>query len=135
VSGLTPMNGNVLLDTTVVVAHLRGDAALTARLQQADALYLPLTALGELYYGAYRSRNTAKHLAQIREFLKGVVVLQPAEATANSYGQIKAELAQAGTPIPQNDIWIAALAKEYQLPLAARDEHFQSVAGLNLLAW
>jgi len=129
------MNGNVLLDTTVVVAHLRGDAALTARLQQADALYLPLTALGELCYGAYRSRNATKHLAQIREFLKGVVVLHPADGTADSYGQIKAALAQAGTPVPQNDIWIAALAKEYQLPLAARDEHFRLIQGLNLLAW
>lgn len=129
------MNGNILLDTTVVVAHLRGDAALTARLQQANALYLPLTALGELYYGAYRSQNAAKSLAQVREFLKAVVVLHPAETTAECYGQIKTALAQAGTPIPQNDIWIAALAKEYQLPLAARDDHFKLVPCLNLLVW
>ena len=129
------MNGNVLLDTTIVVAHLRGDAALTAQLQQANALYLPLTALGELYYGAYRSKNPARGLAQIQEFLKAVVVLSPAETTADAYGQIKAALAQAGTPIPQNDIWIAALAKEYQLPLAARDDHFKLVQGLNHLAW
>lgn len=129
------MNGNVLLDTTIVVAHLRGDAALTAKLQQANALYLPLTALGELYYGAYRSKNPTKGLAQIREFLKAVIVLHPGETTADNYGQIKAALAQAGTPIPQNDIWIAALAKEYQLSLAARDDHFKLVPGLNLLAW
>ncbi len=129
------MNGNVLLDTTIVVAHLRGDAALTAKLEQSNALYLPLTALGELYYGAYRSKNPPKGLAQIREFLKAVVILHPGETTADNYGQIKAALAQAGTPVPQNDIWIAALATEYQLPLAARDDHFKSVSGLNLLAW
>lgn len=129
------MNGNVLLDTTVVVAHLRGDAALTAQLRQANVLYLPLTALGELSYGAYRSQNPVKSLAQVHEFLKAVIVLHPAETTADCYGQIKAALAQAGTPIPQNDIWIAALAKEYRLPLAARDDHFKLVQGLNLLAW
>jgi tRNA(fMet)-specific endonuclease VapC len=129
------VNGNVLLDTTIVVAHWRGDAALTTNLQQANALYLPLTALGELYYGAYRSRNPAKGLAQIREFLTAVIVLHPGETTADNYGQIKAALAQAGTPIPQNDIWIAAFAKEYQLSLAARDDHFKLVGGLNLLAW
>jgi tRNA(fMet)-specific endonuclease VapC len=128
------MNGNVVLDTTVVVAHFRGDVSLTTQLQQANALYLPLTALGELYYGAYRSKNTAKNLAQIHEFVKAVVVLHPTETTADSYGQIKAALAKAGTPIPQNDIWIAALAKEYQLPLAARDDHFKLVPGLSLLA-
>jgi tRNA(fMet)-specific endonuclease VapC len=88
-----------------------------------------------LYYGAYRSKNPSKGLAQIQEFLKAVVVLSPAETTADAYGQIKAALAQAGTPIPQNDIWIAALAKEYQLPLAARDDHFKLVPGLNHLAW
>jgi tRNA(fMet)-specific endonuclease VapC len=129
------VNGNVLLDTTIVVAHLRGDAALTAKLQQANVLYLPLTALGELDYGAYRSKNPTKGLGQIREFLKAVILLHPGETTADNYGQIKAALAQTGTPIPQNDIWIAALAKEYQLPLAARDDHFKLVAGLTLLAW
>ena len=129
------MNGNVLLDTTIVVAHFRRDAALTTKLQEAGALYLPLTALGELYYGAYRSQHQAKALGQVREFLKAIVLLHPGEATADCYGQIKTELAQAGTPIPQNDVWIAALAKEYQLPLAARDEHFKCVQGLNVLNW
>lgn len=129
------MNGNVLLDTTIVIAHMRGDATLTAKMQQASLLYLPLIALGELYYGAYRSRNQANGLAQVRAFLKAVVVLHPGEATAEHYGEIKAGLAQTGTPIPQNDIWIAALAKEYQLPLAARDDHFKLVNALSLLAW
>jgi tRNA(fMet)-specific endonuclease VapC len=129
------VNGNALLDTTIVVAHFRRDAALTARLQQTKTLYLPLTALGELFFGAYRSQNPAKALAQVREFLKAVVLLQPGETTADWYGRIKAELAQAGTPIPQNDLWIAALAREYDLPLAARDDHFKHVRGLSLLDW
>lgn len=132
---MTRVNGNVLLDTTIVIAHLRGDAGITTKLQQANALYLPLTALGELYYGAYRSQHPEKGLAQIREFLKAVVILHPGETTAECYGQLKADLARAGTPIPQNDIWIAALAKEYQLPLAAHDLHFKLVKSVTVLDW
>ena len=63
------------------------------------------------------------------------MVLLPDELTAEVYGQIKAELAQAGTPIPDNDLWIAALAREYQLPLATKDRHFALVPGLSTLAW
>jgi predicted nucleic acid-binding protein len=61
--------------------------------------------------------------------------LLPTAATADHYGQIRAALAKAGTPIPENDIWIAALAKEFQLPLAARDRHFDLIAGLQVLKW
>jgi tRNA(fMet)-specific endonuclease VapC len=55
--------------------------------------------------------------------------------TADHYGQIRAALGKAGTPIPENDIWIAATALEYQLPLAARDDHFGRVSGLQILKW
>jgi tRNA(fMet)-specific endonuclease VapC len=62
-------------------------------------------------------------------------VLLPDEATPELYGRISAQLAQAGTPIPQNDIWIAALALQSDLPLATRDAHFSHVTGLQLLHW
>jgi len=62
-------------------------------------------------------------------------LLLPTAETANLYGQIRSALARAGTPIPENDIWIAALAKEFQLPLAARDSHFDLIAGLQVLKW
>lgn len=50
-------------------------------------------------------------------------------------GRLRAQLAKAGTPIPENDIWIASLALEHQLPLAARDAHFDLVIGLQVLKW
>ena len=62
-------------------------------------------------------------------------MLSPGVATAEHYGRIRAQLAQAGTPIPENDIWIAALALEHQLPLSARDVHFDRVTGLQVLKW
>ena len=98
-------------------------------------LYLPLTALGEVYYGAYKAVRHDHVLTQIHDLLRVVILLTPTDTTAKYYGQIKAGFAAAGTPIPQNDIWIAALAKEYQLPLTTRDQHFKQVQGLIVLDW
>ena len=129
------MTGNVLLDASVVVAHFRGNAVCSARLVECEGVYLPATALGELYHGAYKSAYTAKHLAQIEKFLNGVFVLEADGVTARHYGQVRSELARAGTLIPENDIWIGAIAKQYGLALAARDAHFEAIPGITLLEW
>ena len=130
-----PASGDVLLDTSVVIPYFKGDAALRGNFLASPTLYLPQTVLGELYCGANLSRNPVRGVAQIQNFLNAVVVLSPGVATAESYGRIRAQLARAGTPIPENDIWIAALALEHQLPLAARDAHFDRVNGLQVLQW
>jgi tRNA(fMet)-specific endonuclease VapC len=129
-------SGSVLLDTTIVVDHLRGRLpTLLGRLNEATTLYLPVTALGELLYGAYKSSFRSKGLQQIENFCQLCAVLVIGELTARHYGRINAELGRAGTMIPQNDIWIAAIALEHQLPLATRDHHFSAVSGLSLLEW
>jgi tRNA(fMet)-specific endonuclease VapC len=130
-----PANGDVLLDSSVIIPYFKGDAALRSSFLASPTLYLPLTVLGELHCGANLSQNPAKNLPQIQNFLLAVVVLSPDVATAEYYGRIRAQLAQAGTPIPENDIWIAALAMEHQLPLAARDAHFDRIIGLQVLKW
>ena len=130
-----PASGDVVLDSSVVIPYLKGDPALQANFLDSPTLFLPLTVLGELHCGAHLSRNPDKNLAQIQGFLAAVVVLTPTTATAEKYGQIRAQLARAGTPIPENDIWIAGLAMEHRLPLVARDTHFDLVVGLQVLKW
>ncbi len=127
--------GNVLLDTNIVVAHFRNEASVSIKLDQQEVCYLPLIVLAELYYGAYKSHFPDKTLAGVQSFLNHVKILFPKEATADHYGRIKADLDKAGTPIPQNDIWIAALAREHNLPLVTRDAHFSQVSGLTVLSW
>ena len=125
-----------MLDTTVVVDHLRKrNGQLMQHLQSGGLLYLPLTAVGELHAGVQCSSQPVKTLAGVNLLLKSVTVLYPDDATAEQYGRIYAELAKAGTPIPQNDIWIAAFAREYRLPIATRDSHFARVSGLAVLNW
>jgi len=137
VSVSIPKPGNaVLLDTTVVVQHFRAvNLPLKGFLQAGGTAYLPLTVLAELHGGACRVIRKDRALRQIQTFLFTTILLLPDEATAITYGEIYAELAQAGTPIPQNDLWIAAQAREHGLPVATADAHFGRVHGLTVLDW
>jgi len=123
--------GSALLDTNVVVAHLRRDPDLTARLAEVT-IYLPWVVLGELHYGAQRAQRREEAVTQVRDFLRIAVLLLPDENTAEHYGQLKAELVQAGTLIPDNDLWIAATAVAHDLTLVTRDQHFSRIPGLKL---
>ena len=135
-SGSIPTSGDVLLDTNVIVEHFRNaNPNFLSHLQSGRLLYMPLTVLGELYTGAYRGTQQARTLGQIQTFLTMAVIIRPDETTADYYGQVQAELSKAGTPIPQNDIWIAALAREHQLPVVTRDAHFAAVSGITVLNW
>jgi tRNA(fMet)-specific endonuclease VapC len=129
------LGNSVLLDTSIVVRHFRDGKALAAKLAVFEEIYLPQTAVAELYAGAFRSARPEKNIQQIKRFLEAVDVVVSDESTPEVYGRISAQLAQGGTPIPQNDIWIAALALQSDLPLATFDQHFQHVKGLTVLLW
>jgi tRNA(fMet)-specific endonuclease VapC len=97
-------------------------------------LQLPWIVLGELHFGAQRAQRRQEQFGYISDLLTYSTLLLPNRSTAEHYGQIKAELAQRGKPIPDNDLWIAALAKQHDLPLA-RDAHFSVIPRLSILAW
>ena len=127
--------GSVLVDTNVVVAYFRGDQALHSRFVGASPLHLPWVVLGELHYGAQRAQRRQEQLAFIHDLLTYAVVLFPDHDTTAIYGELKAELAQLGKPIPDNDLWIAATARQHDVPLATRDAHFAQVPRLKTLCW
>lgn len=125
----------ILIDTNIVSAHFKGEPAVTPKLQASSAIYLPAVVLGELHFGARRSANPARNQQRVEQFTAAVVVLSTDTATALIYGQIKAQLATAGAMIPDNDLWIAALGKQYDLTLVSRDQHFGHVPGLKWTIW
>jgi len=127
-----PVANSLLLDTTAVIAFLRNEPRAVTLLRQMDVLYLPLISLGELYLGIERAQDRQRGERQLNELLSFINVLYPDNATAAMYGAIKAQLLNQGTPIPDNDIWIAATARQADLSLAARDKHFSYVAGLHV---
>lgn len=71
----------------------------------------------------------------INRLLMTVAVIHPDDNTAEIYAKVAAELEANGTPIPENDIWIAAVALELDMPLATRDAHFERIPGLTILKW
>src|SRR5947208_57583 len=108
----------VLIDTNIVSAHFKADPSVTPKLNDAEAIYLPTVVLGELHYGAHRSQNKERTLQRIQRFLTAVILLDVTEQTGRLYGRIKAELTTSGMIIPDNDLWIAAMARQHDLPLA-----------------
>lgn len=129
------MSGRYLLDTNVIIALFADEEAVKAKLAAAEEVLLPSIAIGELCYGARKSGKPQENLARIDELVAVSVVLQCDAETARRYGDTKNELRLKGRPLPENDIWIAALALQHSLILATRDTHFQSVHGLNIAAW
>lgn len=134
-NGWTRVNGRFLLDTNVVIALFKGDAAVQENLAKASAVFIPAIVLGELYYGARKSGQAGKNLARIEEFLNTVAVLVCDAETARTYGLIKDCWRKKGRPIPENDLWIAAIAQQHDLVLVTRDEHFESIEGLKQEEW
>ena len=125
---------NYLLDTVIVVAYFNRDPLILQHLQS-STFVVPSVVIGELFFGAYHSGRAAKNVQQVRAFVARNVILSCDEVTGDYYGQIKQQLAAKGRPIPENDIWIAALAMQHALPLVTRDGHFREIDELTLIPW
>jgi tRNA(fMet)-specific endonuclease VapC len=126
------MSGRLLVDTNVVIALFAGDPAAVERLDDKPALFLCVPVLGELRYGALASSRVEQNLARLDEFSKAVEVLPCDSETAVLYSAVKFDLRRKGRPIPENDVWIAAIARQHRLTLVSRDSHFQQIEGLEL---
>lgn len=129
------MSGKYLLDTNIVIALFAGEVAVTTRLEEIEEVFIPSIVIGELYYGAHKSSRVKDNLARIDEFAARNVVLNCDSETARYYGQVKDGLRQKGRPIPENDVWIAALALQHGLTLISRDSHLEAVEGLGFQMW
>jgi len=129
------MSGRYLLDTNVIIALFARETSIAHQLEQAQEVFVPSIALGELYYGAYKSGRAAQNLAKIDEFAASSSILSCSAETAQEYGLIKDALHARGKPIPENDLWIAAIARQYDLVLVTRDTHFDAIDDLGREAW
>lgn len=129
------MSGKYLLDTNIVIALFAGEQPVLDHLKVASEVYIPSIVIGELYYGAQKSSQTQKNHQRIEAFVASNIILACDAVTAFHYGIIKDQLRQKGTPIPENDIWIAALALQFDSNLVSRDIHFSIIQGLSVEIW
>jgi tRNA(fMet)-specific endonuclease VapC len=126
---------NALLDTNIIAALINGEDTIINNIDSYDDVYIPIFVLGELYYEAAYSTKTEQNIASTLRVSQTYNILNTDNETASVYGNIKAQLRKQGTPIPENDIWIAALALQHNIPLATRDKHFKNIEKLAILNW
>ena len=125
----------MILDTNALSAWVGGDQKVERLLAQEAFLALPVIVLGEYRYGLSGSRLQSTLEPKLAELERFVRVLDITRATAKVYALVRTELKRKGKPIPANDAWIAALAREHDLPILSRDTHFDSVDGIKRVGW
>jgi tRNA(fMet)-specific endonuclease VapC len=116
----------VALDTNRYVDLCKGVDETVSLLEEAEAILLPFVVLGELRAGFVHGRRQVDNERTLRRFLlkDGVQVLFADDQTTHHYAAVFHQLRNQGTPIPTNDIWLAALVLQHNLALHARDKHF-----------
>jgi tRNA(fMet)-specific endonuclease VapC len=122
----------VLIDTNIYSFAMRGEADVVSALRGFDQIGFSAISIGELYSGFKTGNRETKNREELYLFLDSPrVTVHPVDAaTADFYASIIKNLKAAGTPIPTNDIWIAALAFQHGYKIFTKDKHFELVPGL-----
>lgn len=122
----------VALDTNRYVDLCKGVEETVALVEEAEAVMLSFVVLGELRAGFAHGRRQAENERVLRQLLlkAGVHVLFADDQTTHHYASVFRQLRRQGTPIPTNDIWLAALVLQHNLVLHARDKHFDHLPQL-----
>ena len=124
----------VLLDTNAYSALMRGDPSAADRIRRSEQVLISAVVAGELLFGFRNGSQCARNIRQLETFLQNPYVefLPVTWVTADRFSRLATALRRKGTPIPTNDIWIAAHAMESGADLLSFDEHFGAVDGI---AW
>jgi predicted nucleic acid-binding protein len=119
----------IILDTSAYSAFLRGNHEVNRTIQHADEIYLNPIILGELLAGFSMGRNEKKNKDILQDFLSSerIRIIDIDEETSERYAIIIHSLREKGTPIPTNDIWIAASAMQYGLKVLTTDSHYLKI--------
>jgi tRNA(fMet)-specific endonuclease VapC len=128
------MHGRIALDSDIAIKFLNGDKTIESFLSNYTEFYLPVIVVGELIFGALNSRHVEENLARHKKLIQRANILEITEATANIYAKSRLALKKKGTPIPENDLWIAAICIEHKMPFISNDAHFKSIEHLTLLS-
>lgn len=125
----------MILDTTALSGFLKADPSIHVHLASSSSCSIPAIVLGEYRFGVLHSKHPQLLENKLKEVLEDVQILPIEEVTTIEYADIRSGLKKAGTPIPEHDLWIAALVRQYGLPLLSRDSHFNLVRGVDRISW
>ncbi len=125
----------MILDTNALSAWADGNAAMRPVLSSAPRLVLPAVVIGEYLFGVLQSRYRQRYEQWLAANLPTIEVATIGYATAREYAVVRRELKERATPIPANDAWIAALARQHHLPIVSNDTHFDCVPGIQRIGF
>ena len=125
----------MILDTNALSAYLDRTPEAIEVVSDARELAIPVIVAGEFAFGIAESRHREAYERSLQRMLDRCTVLDIGIETARHYAAIRLELKAAGNPIPANDVWIAALSRQYSMPVMSRDSHFDFVGGLRRRTW
>jgi len=133
------MKLNYLLDTNIciyIAKHRPPEVGQRLAELKAGEVGMSLITFGELYYGAQKSVQREKSLKKLWQIVNYIPVIAPSAETGEHYGMIRAFLEQAGTPIGNNDLWIAAHARHLNVTLVTNNiREFKRIPDLSVENW
>jgi predicted nucleic acid-binding protein len=125
----------LLLDTNAVSDFAESEPAIMELLAEVQVLALPVVVVGEYRFGIAQARNVADYHLWLERLITQTDVLNITDETTIHYAEVRLDLKRIGRPIPMNDVWIAALCRQHELPILSRDQHFDVVPKIKRLAW
>jgi predicted nucleic acid-binding protein len=124
-----------MVDTNAVSAFAEGNPSVREKIAAGSGPYLPVIVIGEYRYGLLGARDRERRVAWLEELAGYWTVLEVSADTAAVYAEIRQTLKARATPIPSNDVWIAALALQHNLSILSDDAHFDKVPGIRRFSW
>ncbi len=128
-------NGKLAVDTNAVIAYREGLKPVCKLIDESNILFLPVIVLGELLYGAKNSAKQLENEEAINILIDNSILVPIDEAIAIRYAKVRLKLKKAGSPIPENDIWVAATCLDLDVPLLSKDGHFENIPDLEVINW
>lgn len=124
-----------LFDTNIIIAFLNGEKSVIEKIYQLEVLNVSVITIGEMLYGANKSSNLKSNIEVYNDFFNNCNIYIVDKKVSECYGKIRSELSQNGTPIPENDIWIAAIAKSNNKIIVSRDKHLNQIKFIKTEKW
>ena len=125
----------MILDTNALSAWAEGRRGAELPLRSADRLVVPSIVLGEYWFGIRQSRHRRRYEDWLARYLPLTEIAMVTSGTADAYADIRLELKRQEAPIPPNDVWVAALARQHSLAVLSNDRHFDAVDGVRRIAF
>ena len=124
-----------LFDTNIIIGFLKNEDIIVNNIKEEEIINVSVITVGEMFFGANNSERSDRNTTVYKEFFEYCEIFKVTEKTAEYYAKLRYKLKKIGKPIPENDIWIAAIAKENDMTIVTRDKHLLGINFIKTVKW